>query len=269
MKKGCMIAAGIGLFFLLILVAIVMFVFRLTAPMTEEGEKFLATLGSGSTGAAYAMTSATLQKAQTQEDFTRTVKAYGLDGFQSASWSNRNIKNDRGTLEGTVQCKSGGAVPLTLEMIKEAGTWKVLSIMGPHTGASTGPIIENEDAGPPAPAKDEAAKLATAALLAFNQAILTKSFDKFHAGISKLWREQTTPDELRGKFQTFIDKEIDIAAIETLNPDFKSAPALNDDGFLVLEGEYPVEPGKVRFKLKFISEAKVWKLVGVNVHVGE
>jgi hypothetical protein len=56
MKKGCLIAAGIGLFFLLILVAIVMFVFRLTAPMTAEGEKFLTTLGSGSTGAAYLYT---------------------------------------------------------------------------------------------------------------------------------------------------------------------------------------------------------------------
>jgi hypothetical protein len=269
MKKGCLIAAGIGLFFLLILVAIVMFIFRLTAPMTAEGEKFLTTLGSGSTAAAYAMTSATLQKGQTQEDFTRAVKAYGLDGYQSASWSSRNIKNDRGTLEGTVQCKSGGAVPLTIEMIKEAGTWKVLSIMGPKTGASTGPIIEKESADLPVPGKEEAAKLAATSLLAFNQAVLSKSFDKFHAGISKLWREQTTPDDLRKIFQTFIDKEIDIAAIETLTPDFKSAPAINADGFLVLEGEYPVEPGKVQFRLKFVGEANAWKLVGVKVNVGE
>jgi hypothetical protein len=269
MKKGCLIAASIGLFFLLVLAAIIFFVFRLTAPMTAEGEKFLKALGSGSPEVAYAMTSATMQNGQTQADFTSAVKAYGLDGFQSASWSNRNISNDRGTLEGTAQCKNGGSVPLTIEMIKESGTWKVLSIKGPQTGASTGPIIEKEAVPMAAPATAEAAKLALASLLSFNDAIQTKSFDKFHAGISQLWQEQTTPGKLREIFQTFIDKGIDIVAIKTLSPAFKTAPAVNSDGVLILEGEYPVEPGKVQFKLKYVTEGKAWKLVGVNVHVGE
>ena len=139
-------------FLLLVVAGVIYFVFRLTAPMTEEGEKFLGKLGSGSTEAAYGMASATLRSSQTEDDFARTVKAYGLDGFESASWSSRNITNDRGTLEGTARTKSGGSVPLTIEMIKEDGTWKVLSIKGPQAGASTGPIIEEEPAATAKPA---------------------------------------------------------------------------------------------------------------------
>jgi hypothetical protein len=271
MKKGCMIAAGVGLVLLLVLGAVIYMVFQFTAPMVTAGEKFLASLGSGTTESAYAMTSATLRAAQTQQDFARTVKSYGLDSFQSASWSNRNVSNDRGTLEGTATTKSGGAVPLTIEMIKENGTWKVLSIKGPQTGASTGPIIAQESAPPAlaAPPADEAARLALASLLLFNEAVQAKSFVTFHAGISKLWQEQITPAKLLEIFQPFITAQIDLAAIKPVNPVFNTPPAVNADGVLLLDGHYPTTPNKVYFKLKYVAENKLWMLIGVNVNVND
>ena len=204
-----MIAAGVGLVLLLGLGAVIFGVMRLTAPMVAEGDKFLNTLGSGSTGAAYAMASATLRAGQTQEDFARAVQAYGLDSFQSASWSNRKVTNDRGLLEGTASTKTGGSVPLTIEMIREEGTWKVLSIKGPQAGASSGPVIgtdpgETPRPAPVAPAAEEAARLALGSMLAFNDALQTKSFGAFHAGISKQWQEQITPAKLLEVFQSFI-----------------------------------------------------------------
>jgi len=267
-----MIAAGIGLFLLLVVAGLVFLVFRLTAPMVKGGEKFLTTLGAGSTEMAYGMASATLRSGQTKEDFARTVKAYGLDGFQSASWSTRNITNDRGHLEGTVHTKTGGSVPLTLEMIKEDGLWKVLSITGPQAGASTGPAIEKEPAAAPAlpaPAGAEAGKLALASLLSFNEAIQAKSFDAFHAGISKKWQEQITPAKLLETFQPFIEAKIDLVSIKDLEPVFKSPPAVGSDGILILEGHYPTTPNKVYFRLKFVAEENAWKIVGVKVNVDE
>lgn len=266
MKKGCLIAAGIGFALALLGAVVVYFAFRVTAPIVTEGEKFLSTLGSGSTEAAYAMTSATLRASQTQDDFARAIKTFGLDGYQSASWSNRSISNDRGLLEGTAHTKSGGSVPLTLELINEGGAWKVLSIKGPQAGASSGPIIPSE-AAPTAPSTQEAAQLALASLLSFNEAIQAKSFDSFHAGISKVWQEQITPAKLLEIFRPFVDAEINLAAIKPLAPVFTSPPAINSDGVLILEGEYPTEPSKVFFKLKYVSENKTWKLLGVNVNV--
>ena len=247
---------------------IIFLVTRLVAPMTDDGEKFLAALASGPIGTAYGMTSAALRSGQTEKDFAAAVKSFGLDGFESASWSNRSIVNDRGVLEGTVRTKAGGSVPLTIEMIKEGDMWKVLSIKGPKTGASSGAIIEKESPAA-VPGPEESAQLALAALLSFNEAVQTKSFEKFHGGISRMWREQITPAKLLEVFQPFIDAEIDIAAIQALGPVFKSPPAVNADGLLVLEGHYPTTPKKVYFTLKFIDEAKMWKVGGVKVDVAD
>ena len=272
MKKGCMIAAGVGLVLLLILSAIIYFIFQLTAPITTAGEKFLNTLGTGATEAAYNMASASLRTGQSQEDFTRAVKAYGLNDYQSASWANRKITNDRGYLEGTATTKAGGAVPLTIEMINEGGTWKVLTIKGPQTGASTGPIIDNEPAtttpsAPPAPPAAEAGRMALVSMLAFNAAIQSQSFDTFHLGIAKLWQEQITAAKLLDIFQSFIDAKIDLAGINDVSPIFATAPAVNSDGVLLLEGYYPTTPKKVYFKLKYVNEDRTWKIIGVNVNV--
>lgn len=275
MKKGCLIASAVGLFLLLAAGVGVFLVLRLTKPMVDEGERFLAVLGSGSTSAAYGMASSTLRSSQSEEAFAQAVKGFGLDGYQSASWSNRQVQNDRGTLEGTARTKAGGAVPLTLEMIKENGNWKVLSVKGPQAGARTGPVIEKEvedtEAKPALAVPDSAAaaQLALASLMGFNHAVQQKSFTAFHAGISKAWQEEITPEKLLEVFQPFIDAEIDIALIGKLEPVFASPPAANDDGVLVLEGHYPTTPNKVYFKLKYIDEDGVWRLFGINVNVNE
>ena len=265
-----MIAGGVGLVLLLGLAGVFYFVFRLTAPMVEEGEKFLAKLGSGSTGGAYEMASTTLRSSQSKDDFALAVGAYGLDGFDSATWSSRSIVNDRGKLEGTARTKSGGSVPLTLEMIKEDGTWKVLSIKGPQAGASTGTIIGDEpavSAGPALPDAAAASALTLASLTAFNEAVQTRAFETFHSGLATLWKDQTTPAELLEKFQSYIDSGVDISPIQEMEPVFTSPPALDDDGFLKLDGYYPTEPKKVHFSLLYGSERKDWKLVGITVRV--
>lgn len=267
MKRGCALAGAV---IVLGLAGVIYLVLRLTAPMVEEGEKFLGTLGSGSTEVAYGMASPTLRNSQTLDEFTRTVKAYGLDDFESASWSNRSITNDRGTMEGTAVTKSGGSVPLTMEMIKEDGTWRVLSIKGPQAGASTEPIIAEETNSAPKPAlpgADAAAALVLDSLLSFNDAIQTKSFDTFHAGLATLWKNQTTPVELLEKFQSFIDSGVDISPIKELEPVFHSPPALDEDGFLKLDGHYTTTPKKVHFTLRYDFGESAWKLVGIHVNV--
>lgn len=274
MKKGCLIASAIGFVLLMVAAAVIFLVFRLTKPVVDEGERFLAALGGGSPAAAYGMASASLRASQSAEDFERTVKAFGLEGYRSANWSNRKIQNDRGTLEGTVVTKAGGSVPLELELIKEGGGWKVLAIRGPQAGAATHPAIDTETtpaAAPPlaAPGPEVAKPLALATLLAFNQAVQSKSFDSFHANISGAWQRQITAAKLLEIFRPFIDAGIDIEPIRDLEPVFASPPALDEDGVLVIEGHYPTTPNKVYFKLKYLAEGGAWKLLGINVNVNE
>ena len=109
--------------------------------------------------------------------------------------------------------------------------------------------------------------LALDSLLLFNTAIQTKSFESFYGKIAKLWQKEATPEQLLEIFQSFIDKEINIAPIAKLEPTFEGTPAINEDGFLVIKGSYPTQPSKVSFQLKYVYEDESWKLVGINVQV--
>jgi hypothetical protein len=150
-------------------------------------------------------------------------------------------------------------VTFRLTYIQEASAWKLLGI-----NVQAIPFVENTGK---VPSDKELKALALDSLLAFNDAIQTKSFEKFYKKISQLWQKEVTSDKLREIFQAFIDKEIDIARITNVEPVFDRAPAVNGDGLLVIKGSYPTRPNKVSFELKYVYEDENWSLAGINVQV--
>lgn len=120
---------------------------------------------------------------------------------------------------------------------------------------------------PKVPPQRELKALTRESMLAFDRAIQAKDFTSFHKHISQLWREQITPAKLKSIFETFIEQEIDLAAIAPVEPVFDEAPAIDDDGVLVLQGHYPTAPSVVQFRLKYVNEKSAWKLVGIKVDV--
>jgi hypothetical protein len=150
-------------------------------------------------------------------------------------------------------------VTFKLTYLREGSAWKLLGI---NVGSI--PFVENTGA---VPADKELKALALDSLLAFNQAIETKSFKNFYDQISKLWQKEVTSEKLLQIFQPFIDKKINIAPIAQLEPAFAGTPAVNEDGLLVIKGSYATEPSKVFFELKYVYEDAAWKVVGINVHV--
>ncbi len=87
------------------------------------------------------------------------------------------------------------------------------------------------------------------------------------AGSRSFGAKETTPEKLQEIFQSFIDKEINIAQIAKLEPVFDEPPAINADGFLVAKGSYATKPSKVFFELKYVDQDGAWKLIGINVNV--
>ena len=260
MKKGCLIALAAGL---ALVVIIILLAFGLTRGAVKAGAEFLGLIGSGKVAAAYEKASATLKSQQTEESFEQAVKNLGLTDFASASWSSRETKNDRAHLEGSVKTRAGGKIPLTMELVKESGTWKVIYLSGPQAGISV------EQGGKQLPSDEKSKALALDSLLAFNKAVLDKSFVGFHQQISRRWQEQITPDKLKEVFNQFIETHLDISPIKEVQPVLSAAPEINSDGILVLEGYYPTHPTKVYFRLKYIYEHPAWKLFGIQVNVNQ
>jgi len=258
MKKGCLIAIGAVVGAVALIVALV---FALTGGVVKAADEFLALLGGGRMAEAYQSASPSLRAQQTQEVFEKTVKDLGLTDFASSSWNNREMNNDRGHVEGTVTTKSHGSIPLRIDLMKEAGDWKVYSLSAPKAGAS---VAGGTRAVPP---EAELKTLALDTLLAFNKGVQAKSFAEFYKGISILWQKQITPEKMTEIFRSFIEQEIDISPIQAMTPTFEPSPSINSDGVLVVAGSYPTEPAKLKFTLKYVEENSAWKLVGINVNI--
>lgn len=237
MKKGCIIAAAIGLVFLAIIGAIVFFALSMTSGVADAGKTFLSQIGSGKITEAYESASATLKSKQTAAEFEETVKKIGLTDYASASWSNRQMENDRGQLDGSVTTRSGGKIPLHLDLIKEGGAWKIYSYDALQAGTSVEKPAEKS--GKAVPSDDQAKIIALKTLLAFNQAVKEKSFVAFQELGSSGFREQFSPEKLLAAFKGFIDQDVDISSIQQVQPVFDPAPAIDSNSVLLLKGLYP------------------------------
>ena len=172
MKKGCLIAFGVAVG---LVVVVLLFVFWLTRGAVSSADNFLTLVGQDKIEAAYQNSSATLRAQQSQESFAQSVRGLGLTEYVSVFWSNREVKNDRAHLEGSVKTRAGGKIPLTMELVKENGGWKVIYLSAPRSGVAA------EQSGKPLPPDEKSKALVLGTLLAFNQAVAEKSFAGFHA----------------------------------------------------------------------------------------
>ena len=106
-------------------------------------------------------------------------------------------------------------------------------------------------------------------LLTFNDANVTGNYEVFHAKLSKPFREQFSVERLARRFQEFSKKHVDFDIIAALKPSYDPAPKVDDDGKLLVKGYFPTEPLQVYFSLEFIPSDGEWKLIGINVKVGD
>jgi len=152
-------------------------------------------------------------------------------------------------------------VSFRLRYVHGSSGWKLLGI-----NVRAVPAVENTGE---IPSEKEVKALVLESLLAFNTSVQAKSFTSFYRHIAELWRKETTAEKLQKIFQLFIDQELNLGPIDTMEPTFDAKPAINSDGFLVVKGSYPTKPRKVAFEVKYVYEETEWKLVGINVRLKE
>lgn len=269
MKKGWLIGCGIagvlGIGACVGVVALIFTgvagIFAFTQPVMDASDEFLALLGQGKVAEAYAATATGYRAQQDEDSFAAAVKQLGLTNYSSVSWSSRKRTNQEGTVEGTVTTKDGSTTPVSIQAIQEGGQWKIVGVR--YGGVELVTI----KVSPPVPAEADLRRLVTETLLDFNQAVQTKDFTMLYGKLSDLWKKETSPEKLQMNLQEFIDKKVDIGPIKNFNPQFVPPPLVNDKRVLVVEGHYPTEPSRVRFKLQYIRESTAWKLTAISVNV--
>jgi hypothetical protein len=251
---GIGLVAGLG-------VLLVAGIFAVTRPVVEASEQFLALLGNGKIAEAYASAADGLRAQQDEASFARAVQQLALTEYSSVSWHNREIRFQEGIAEGTVTVKNGLSKNILVQLVHEQDKWKVAGIR--FGGVELATAVASTSLPPAA----ELEQMVTATLLDFNEAVQAKDFTGFYGTLSAIWRNETTPAKLRTVFKEFVDKNIDLSLIKGIKPQLAPATAVNDDGLLVVTGDFPTQPSQIQFELKYAHERAGWKLIGIWLDV--
>lgn len=135
MKALKWIAIGIGGVVALAGIAVAA-VFMLTAGVAGAADDFFAQVGQGRYDEAYRATAPQFQAQTKLETFRTTMQRFGLDKYQSASWTSREMSGGQTKLEGTLKTRDGSNVVASVTLVKVDDVWKVYYIQLRPAGAS-------------------------------------------------------------------------------------------------------------------------------------
>ncbi len=125
----------------------------------------------------------------------------------------------------------------------------------------------------PAPAQDKIPSafmqeiLIKTALLTLNDANITGNYTVLHAKLSKPFREQFKPEQLKQGFKTFADQKIDFGVIAAKTPIPTGEAIIDKRGALLLRGYFDTTPSRVNYELDFVPSEGEWKPLKLNVDI--
>jgi len=234
--------------------------------MAEPANNFFTLVGSGNLQAAYDSTAGIFKKSTSFQQFEAFMKGNGLTQYKSANWDSVSFKNQTGKIEGTVTLKDETTVPMDISLVKEGEIWLISNLSLTGGGISkTSP--ENEPkAEKTIPPLEELNRMAQESVALLGTAINAEDYNPFYQQISTIWQTQMTVQQFHDIFNTFKEKGYDLTIVKGVTPVFDEAPALDKDGLLHLNGQFPTKATTVLFKLTYHYEYPQWKLFGINVN---
>lgn len=116
------------------------------------------------------------------------------------------------------------------------------------------------------PSEREQDVMIRSTLATFNDANMTNNYTVMMAKASRQLQTQVTAEKLQTIFVSFRDKQMFFEDISTAARESSEAAKIDEEGVLVLTGTLKTDEMKVKYRLRFVQNAKVWKLLGINVN---
>ncbi len=259
MLKKILIALGI---LAVVVTLIIVAVFQMTSGIADVANNFFAEIKAGNIDLAYDSYLSEEFKAATSKDGLKSfLNGSMLSDYADATWPSRSMENNQGQLEGTITTSSGGTVPLAITFVSENEEWKILSIKLSQAG------LTDDGSSAAMPDDIKLKRMTTESVYELALAINAKDFTAFYDKIGQLWKSQTTAENLKSGFKSFIDQNIDLTGMKDVDPVLSSPPSIDDNGFLSLVGYFPTQPSVVYFELDYAYEHPDWKMVGTSVEI--
>lgn len=255
MKTWVKVLLGIGLFIASIIAA----VFYFTSGMVDSANAFFTAVQQKDMVKARTYLAEDFKASTDEKALTEFLAKSTLLNFKESSWSNRQITNGRGELDGSITTETGGVVPIKLSFVKENEAWKIYSIQKPTAG------LQVENASPSLPAQAEQIALVKQSMHDFLVSVDKKDMEHFRSTVSNLWQQQFTTEKFNQSFKAITDNGANWSALESVEPVLSAEAKMDENGVLLLVGHYPTKPSQVQFEQKYIYEGTAWKLIGFSI----
>ena len=115
------------------------------------------------------------------------------------------------------------------------------------------------------PSDDEQDVLIRTTLMTFNDANMTGNYAILLAKASRQFQSQITAEKLATAFEPFRTNELFFESVVTEDYDSLEKPTIDGEGALVLAGVFKTDDMQVKYRLRFVQNGKLWKLLGINV----
>jgi hypothetical protein len=115
------------------------------------------------------------------------------------------------------------------------------------------------------PSDGEQDVLVRTTLMTFNDANMTGNYAVLLAKSSRQFQSQITADKLASAFEAFRTNELFFEGAVSAHRDAAEKPSIDSEGALVLAGAFKTEDMQVKYRLRFVQNGKLWKLLGINV----
>lgn len=238
-----------------------------TSGITRAADAFVDAVGRKDMVAAQGHLASSFTAATGPDALQRFLADHGLQDMQHANWSSRQVANGHGTLAGNITTASGTVVPVSIELVKEHGAWKLYSLGSPQPGARSGADTTALQQ-PALPASDVQLQLLQRSMRDFAISADQRDMSHFRSTTARPFQQKYSTQALNAMFDGFMGHGDDLLSFNAVVPQSTAAPVVDANGVLTLEGRYPIDGVRAAFVEQFIQEDGDWKLVQFSLDVG-
>jgi hypothetical protein len=231
--------------------------------MNRSADGFFAAVKKGNIADARVFLSAALRTG-TDEEWLRTMltQTHILD-TESTHWADHVSGHGYGQLTGSVKCRSGEEIPLTLLFIRERLDWKLYAVRRAFSGELPRLIA------PLVPDRAEQVVLVKRAMQDFAVSAQSHNMTFFRNTLAPSRRDKYTIAQFDQSFGHFFNIDEDLTSLADVEPVVQSVTMEKDTGSVILQGVYPTLPKQVEFQQKFGYEQNDWRLLSFHIDMKE
>jgi len=245
-----------------IIIVVAFFAFQPANNPIASVSAFIENAQSKDIKSAYELLSPAMQAVTSKQDLTTFIERNALQTAQFSKWHLVNKNNAREILSSTLTAKDGVKKTIVAVLSNNSANWQLDAMLFPESPNSI--TLKSVT-----PSLQHMIELASDAVHDFGISLNADSMAHFHTQISKLWQDQTNPEELKQAYQNFFNANLDLTVLEEVQPLINGTPVQNDKGIIKINGFFPTRPSRLSFEQGFIWEGLNWKLLSFKANISK